>query len=100
LPATRAADRLIGPKTSMNLQSIIAAAADEADEFLSGVRSAAEARPAIEEWLSDRHPELGANDRKSVLQGLIALLAREGFFETDSRGANVWGGEDDAAEEE
>lgn len=84
----------------MNLQAIIAAAADEADEFLSGVNNAAEARPAIQEWLADNHPELAADDRQKVLQGLVALLDREGFFDADSRGGNGWGDNDDDQDDE
>ena len=85
----------------MNLQSIINAAADEADEFLDGITTAAEARPAIAEWVNDNHPELTAADRQKAMQGILALLGREGFFEGRGRG-DAWGetgGEGGAANE-
>ena len=66
----------------MKLQAIISAAADEADGFLGGVTSPAEARPLIVEWLTDNQPGLTAPDRQKVVQDLLALLEREGFFET------------------
>lgn len=64
----------------MNVQAIINVAADEADEFLRGTGSPTEARPAIADWIREHHPELTPPDRKRVVEGLLALLAEEGFF--------------------
>ena len=69
----------------MKLQAIISAAADEADGFLGGVTSPAEARPLILEWLTDNQPGLTAPDRQKVVQDLLAVLEREGFFELAGR---------------
>ena len=79
----------------MNLPSIISAAADEADGFLGGVTSPNEAKPLIVEWLTDNQPGLTAPDRQQVVQGLLALLEREGFF----AGTNARDSRSDAAGE-
>ena len=73
----------------MNLQAIINAAADEADGFLNGITTAGEAKPLIAEWLTENQPGLTAPDRQRVVQGLLALLEREGFFEAHAGGDAV-----------
>jgi len=64
----------------MNLDAIINAAADEADDFLAGVRSMAEARPAIRDYLKENFPDLGPAESQRVTAGLLAILEEEGFF--------------------
>jgi hypothetical protein len=65
----------------MDLNAIISAIADQADELLAGVASMTEARPAIREHLKDKHPKLGAVDVQRVTAGVLAILEDEGFFE-------------------
>jgi len=64
----------------MSVQEIINAAADDADDFLAGVSSMTEARPAIRDYLKARHPSLAPPDEARVIAGLLALLEEEGFF--------------------
>ena len=75
-----------------SLQYIVNTAADEADDFLRGVTSVSEAKPVILEWLADRHPGLPPPERQKIVQGLLALLDREGFFEATCIG-DSWEGE-------
>lgn len=83
----------------MNLQAIIDAAADDADDFLSGVTSMTEARPAIRDYLEQNHPDLAAADVQRVIAGVLAILDDEGFFGitggTDSWAEESGGGSDD-----
>jgi hypothetical protein len=79
---------------AMNMERIINEAADEADEVLNGIRVAKEARPVIQEWISERHPELSGTDRTKVAAGVIAILQREGFFDVSERRTGMFGGED------
>lgn len=65
----------------MNVQDIILAAADDADDFLAGISTMAEAKPAIREYLKLHHPQLAPPDEARVIEGLIAVLEEEGFFE-------------------
>jgi hypothetical protein len=65
----------------MDLEAIISTAADQADEFLAGVTSMTEARPAIRDYLKENHPKLGPLDVQRVTAGLLAILEEEGFFE-------------------
>jgi len=66
----------------VDLNQIIGAAADDADEFLAHVASRAEARAAIREYLDQNHPELSKADVPRVVAGLMVLLDEEGFFDT------------------
>ena len=65
----------------MNLEAIINAAADDADEFLAGTRSMTEARPAIRDYLKENHPNLSPMEAQQVTAGLLAILEEEGFFQ-------------------
>lgn len=78
----------------MNLEQIINEAADVADEVLTGVRVAKEARPVLQDWIADRHPELSLADRTKVAAGVFSILQREGFFEVPERRTGLFGGED------
>ncbi|HUG11229.1 MAG TPA: hypothetical protein VMM36_09455 [Opitutaceae bacterium] len=78
----------------MNMERIINEAADEADEVLNGIRIQKEARPVIQEWISERHPELSGPDRMKVAAGVLSILQREGFFEVAERRTGMFGGED------
>jgi hypothetical protein len=66
---------------AMNVQDIINAAADDADDFLAGVSSMTEARPAIREYLKAHNHKLTPTDEARVIAGLLAILEEEGFFE-------------------
>jgi hypothetical protein len=79
---------------AMNMERIIDEAADEADEVLNGIRVAKEARPVIQEWISERHPELNGGDRTKVAAGVLSILQREGFFDVAERRTGMFGGED------
>lgn len=80
----------------MELKTIINEIADQADDFLDGVTKRDEARAAISEQITLLHPALGGTDRAKVVQGVLDLLDREGFFDLRSDSDN----EDDADAEE
>ncbi|MBE2216067.1 MAG: hypothetical protein IAE82_19495 [Opitutaceae bacterium] len=66
---------------AMSVQDIIHAAADDADDYLAGISSMTEARPAIREYLKSNHPALAPADEARVIAGVLAILEEEGFFE-------------------
>jgi hypothetical protein len=78
----------------MNLDRIINEAADVADEVLAGIRVQKDARPVIQEWIAERHPELTPADRSKVSEGVLSILKREGFFDVAERRTGLFGGED------
>ena len=78
----------------MTLEQIINEAADEADSVLAGIRSAKDARPVIQEWLSEHHGELSQADRQKVAAGVFSLLQREGFFDVSERRTGMFGDDD------
>jgi hypothetical protein len=78
----------------MNLERIINEAADEADEVLTGIRSPKDARPAIYEWIAERHSDLAPGDRQKVSAGVFTILKNEGFFDVSERRTGLFGGED------
>lgn len=65
----------------MNLKAIIDEIADQADDFLEGVSSLEQARAAISEMVSMLDVKLSAEDRTAVIDGVMAVLKTEGFFE-------------------
>ena len=65
----------------MNVQAIINSAADEADDFLAGMTTKSDAKPAIREYVSSHYPSLSPGDNARVVTGLLTLLDNEGFFE-------------------
>ncbi|MFT3781178.1 MAG: hypothetical protein QM790_04115 [Nibricoccus sp.] len=78
----------------MNLNSVINDIADQADDFLEGVTDKKDARAAISEQLSIKYPGLNGIERGKVVDGVLAILDGEGFFELGSAS----GSEDDEAE--
>lgn len=74
------------------LQQIINNAADAADDFLNGVSSMTEARPAIREFLAQNHPKLPKPAVEQVVAGVLSILDDEGFFEGRSDDG-AWGDE-------
>ncbi len=83
----------------MNIQEIINTVADDADDFLSGVSSMTEARPAIREYLKSSYPKLSTEEGVRVVAGILAILGEEGFFEGSGKG-DSWADEGPIASEE
>ena len=69
----------------MNLKIIIDDIADQADDFLEGVSSLDQARAAISEMVSMQDVKVSPTDRSAVIEGVMAVLKKEGFFEWGSR---------------
>ncbi len=67
----------------MNLRSIIEEIASQADDFLEGASNRAEARAGVNELINADHLELGPADRKTVADGVMAILEDEGFFDRE-----------------
>lgn len=65
----------------MTPKSIIDQLADQADEFLEGVTSREQARAAISEMITLHHASLDARERAAVVDGVMAVLQDEGFFD-------------------
>ena len=63
-----------------HLASVIDEIANRADEFLSDVRTRAEARAGIKELLAADYPSLAPPDAAGVVDGVMAVLEREDFF--------------------
>ncbi|HLP02546.1 MAG TPA: hypothetical protein VK163_11030 [Opitutaceae bacterium] len=66
---------------STNVQAVINAAADEADNLLEGVLKPADARPLLLEWLGGKYPGLTQSERDAVVAEVLSVLEREEFFE-------------------
>jgi hypothetical protein len=67
----------------MSLQAIIAEIADQADEFLGGVTDRAQGRAGIAELINMDYFHLSPADRKTVTDGVMAVLEEEEFFGTE-----------------
>ena len=78
----------------MNLQSIIHDIAARADDVLEGASNRAQARAGIEEVITLDYLSLSPSERGQVVNGVMAILEKEGFFE-----ANPGGGPDDDDQE-
>lgn len=63
----------------MNLTRIIDDIADQADDFLEGVSSLEQARAATSEMVSMLDVRLSPQDRAVVIEGVMAVLKKEGF---------------------
>jgi transcription termination factor NusB len=79
-----------------DIQEIINALADEADELLDGVSTKQDARPVIREYLEKNHPELDKTERAIVLAGLFEILEEEEFFEAPTGTDLRYDGSEDA----
>jgi len=64
----------------MSLQPIIADIADQADDFLEGVTTHADARAAVSKQLTIKYPTLSGYQRAKVIDGVLVVLNTEGFF--------------------
>jgi hypothetical protein len=83
----------------MDLPSIIDDIANRADDFLVERSDRKDARESIAALLADEHPAMLPKDRKTVIDGVIAVLEREDFFGTEFAG-DSWNDSDDEAGEE
>lgn len=72
------------------------AIADEADDILDGVKNHNEARAAISEQITIKYSTLSGPERTKVIDGVLAILAEEGFFNFRSGSEPI----DDTGEEE
>jgi hypothetical protein len=66
-----------------DLQPIIDEIADQADDFLAGVRDRAQARAGISEVITMDFPDLTPPDRTAVIAGVMKVLEHEDFFGTE-----------------
>ncbi|MBS0633247.1 MAG: hypothetical protein JSS11_15155 [Verrucomicrobia bacterium] len=64
----------------MSLEQIIAELADQADDFLAGVKDRAQARAALAEQINLDYFTLNPADRATVTEGVMAALEAEEFF--------------------
>src|SRR5881398_1167375 len=65
----------------MDLSAIIDHIAGQADEFLDGFTGRADARAGISEYITLYYVHLSHEDRAKVIDGVAAVLEKEGFFE-------------------
>lgn len=61
-------------------QGIIDEIANQADDFLAGVRDRAQAKAGISELLTMDYPELNPDERTAVTAGVMKVLEEEDFF--------------------
>jgi len=66
-----------------HLRHIIDEIADRADDFLEGATSREQGRAGIAELLTMDYPDLGPEDRATVVTGVMAVLEAEEFFGTE-----------------
>ena len=82
----------------MNSNALITRIADQADDFLEGVTSREQARAAISEMVTIEDSSVPPDTRNQVVDGVMQLLEREGFFEGTGGGRSA--DEADDSEEE
>lgn len=63
-----------------DLRPIIDEIADQADDFLAGVRDRNQARAGISELLTMDYSDLNPADRNTVVNGVMKVLEEEDFF--------------------
>ena len=64
----------------MDLRAIIADIASRADDFLGDTPDRKHARAGIEEFITLEYADLEATARKTVVDGVMAVLEAEEFF--------------------
>lgn len=79
----------------MTLQAIIAEIADQADDFLAQAKDRAQGRAAIAELINMDYFHLNPADRKTVTDGVMAVLEEEEFFGTEFVGDAFVDSDDD-----
>jgi hypothetical protein len=70
----------------MDLDAVVSALCDAADDFLAGVTRRDEARAGIAEMLTIHHPQLTPAERQTVADGVMRILESEGFFDRRAGG--------------
>ena len=65
----------------MTPQAIIREIAAKADDALDGATSRAQARAGIEELITLDYLSTPPAEREQIVQGVMAILEREGFFD-------------------
>jgi hypothetical protein len=70
----------------MDLSPIIQEIASQADDFLAGASNREQGRAGIAELLTADYPQLDPADRKTVTDGVMAILEDEDFFGTEFAG--------------
>ena len=85
----------------MDLSAIIDHIAGQADEFLDGFTGRADARAGISEYITLYYVHLSHEDRTKVIDGVTAVLEKEGFFNGTSSesGGSGWKEGDDSNDE-
>lgn len=78
----------------MDLTSIVNEICDQADGFLAGVSRRDEAKAGIAELLTMDHVKLPPADKKAVIDQVMRILEKEGFFQASGGGG---GGDDGVA---
>lgn len=68
---------------SDDLRAIIDDIASRADEFLAGARDRAQGRAGVSELITIEYAYLLPDDRKQVVDGVMAILEDEDFFNTE-----------------
>ena len=71
------------PGMPIDLRPIIDDIANHADEFLADATDRKQGRAGVEEFITLEHPELSAHDRRTVVDGVMAVLEAEDFFDTE-----------------
>ena len=65
----------------MDTRAIANQLCDEADDMLAGLSKRTDARAAVAETVNIRHGKLPPADKKAIIDQVIAILDREGFFD-------------------
>ena len=78
-----------------DLRTIIDDVASHADEFLEGAKDKAQGRAGVSEYLTIEYPQLLPDDRKTVVNGVMAVLEEEDFFGTEFVGGSFDDDEDE-----
>ncbi len=67
----------------MNALAIAHQISDAADDFLAGIVRRDEARAGIAEYVTIHYPKLSTADKRAVVDQTLAILDREGFFDSE-----------------
>ena len=67
----------------IDLRPIIDDIANQADDFLAEASDRKHARAGIEEFITLEHGDLSPRDRKLVVDGVLAMLEAEDFFDPE-----------------
>lgn len=68
----------------MDTRAIANSICDEADDLLAGISKRTDARAAIAETVNIRHGKLPPAEKKAVIDQVMSILDREGFFDGEA----------------